>query len=177
MRWAALLKGLNIGGKRIPMPELKALIERMGYRDATTLLASGNIVFTTDESDGAALATRIEAALADHGLKTEVIVRDAAEMRAVIAANPFADAAAARPNHLTVTFHRDPVPADPLATLASGYDGPERLAAIGRDLYTDYPDGIGTSKLPQAMAKARFPKIATARNWNTVAKLAELLGS
>lgn len=176
MRWAALLKGLNIGGKRMAAPELKAVVERLGYADATTLLASGNIVFTADEADGAALEARIAAALAERGLDTEVLVRNAAEMRAVIAANPFPDAAAARPNHLTVTFHRAPVPAGPLTALADTYHGPERLHADGRELYIDHPDGIGTSKLPPAMAKAKFPPIATARNWNTLVKLADLLG-
>ena len=55
------------------------------------------------------------------------------------------------------------------------YQGPERLAAIGRELYIDYAANIGESKLPQAMARLRFPKLATARNWNTVLKLRALL--
>jgi uncharacterized protein (DUF1697 family) len=60
--------------------------------------------------------------------------------------------------------------------VAAIYDGPERLHAIGRELYVDYPDDIGHSKLPQAMAKVKFPKAATARNWNTLVKLVELTG-
>jgi uncharacterized protein (DUF1697 family) len=55
------------------------------------------------------------------------------------------------------------------------YTGPERLKAIGRELYLDYADNIGDSKLPQAMAKLKFPKLATTRNWNTVLKLRDLL--
>ena len=58
MRWAALLKGINIGGKKIPMSELTALTEGLGYNDVKTLLASGNVVFSCDKTDGAALEER-----------------------------------------------------------------------------------------------------------------------
>ena len=175
MRWAALLKGINIGGKKIPMTELKALVEGLGCHDVKTLLASGNVVFSCDRSDGAALETMLEAALATDGLKTDVVVRNHAELTAVIHGNPFPDAARDHPNHLLVSFHRDPVPDGLIGKIADIYDGPERLTAIGRELYIDYPDDVGHSKLPQAMAKLKFPKVATMRNWNTVGKLRDLL--
>jgi uncharacterized protein (DUF1697 family) len=173
MRWAVLLKGLNIGGKRLPMPELKAFLEGLGFGDVKTLLASGNAVFTADEKDGGTLEARIEKAAAEQlNLKTDWLVRDHAELKAIVEANPFADAAEAHPNHLLVHFHREAFP----KALLEGFrpSGPERLAAHGRELYVDYPDDVGHSKLPQEMAKAKFPKLATARNWNTVTKLVEL---
>jgi len=175
MRWAALLKGINIGGKKIPMTDLKALVEGLGYGDVKTLLASGNVVFTCDEVDGAALEAKLEAALATCGLKTDVVVRNHAELTAVIDENPFPDAARDHPNHLLVSFHRDPVPDGLIGKIPDIYDGPERLKAIGRELYIDFPDDVGHSKLPQAMAKLKFPKIATMRNWNTVGKLRDLI--
>ena len=175
MRWAALLKGINIGGKKIPMTELKALVEGLGCHDVKTLLASGNVVFSCDETDGAAVEKRLETALATYGLKTDVVVRNHEELTAVIDGNPFPDAARDYPNHLLVSFHRDPVPDGLIEKIPGIYDGPERLKAIGRELYIDYPDDVGHSKLPQAMAKLKFPKIATMRNWNTVGKLRDLL--
>jgi uncharacterized protein (DUF1697 family) len=175
MRWAALLKGINIGGKKIPMAELKALIEGLGYRDVKTLLASGNVVFTCDETDGAALEKLLEQSLAGWGLKTDVVVRTLKDLEAVIAANPFPEAAKDHPNHLLVSFHRDPVPDGLIGKIPDIYDGPERLKAIGRELYIDYPEDVGHSKLGPAMAKLKFPKLATMRNWNTVGKLADLL--
>lgn len=176
MRYAALLKGVNVGGNRkLPMADLKAVIERIGYGDVKTLLASGNVVFSADEHDPAKLERDIEAALREAGLVTDVLVRSHADLAAIIAANPFADAASEHPSHLLVHFHRDPVPAGLIEQLPAIYDGPERLAAVGRELFVDYPDDIGHSKLPQAMAKLKFPKLATARNWNTVLKLAALL--
>jgi uncharacterized protein (DUF1697 family) len=175
MRWAALLKGINIGGKKIPMTELKALVEKLGHTDVKTLLASGNVVFTATETDGAKLETALEEALAAWGLKTEVVVRNLKELEAVIAANPFSDAAKAHPNHLLVSFHRDPVPDGLIEKIPAIYDGPELLKAIGRELFIDFPVDVGHSKLLPAMAKVKFPKLATMRNWNTVQKLRDLL--
>ena len=127
MRWAALLKGINIGGKKIPMTELKALVEKMGHTDVKTLLASGNVVFTATETDGTKLETSLEQALATWGLKTDVVMRNLKELEAVIAANPFPDAATDHPNHLLVAFHRDPVPDGLIEKIPAMYDGPERL--------------------------------------------------
>ena len=175
MRWAALLKGINIGGKKIPMTELKALVEKMGHTDVKTLLASGNVVFTATETDGTKLETSLEQALATWGLKTDVVMRNLKELEAVIAANPFPDAATDHPNHLLVAFHRDPVPDGLIEKIPAMYDGPERLKAIDRELFIDFPEDVGHSKLLPAMAKVKFPKLATMRNWNTVGKLAALL--
>lgn len=173
-RWAALLRGVNLGGRKLPSADLRKIVEDLGFDDAKTLLASGNIVFAAT-GDAAAIERKLEKALDDYGLKTDILLRDKAELAAIIAGNPFPDAAKAHPNHLLVHFHRDPVPDGLIAKLADIYDGPERLEAVGRELYIDYPDDVGHSKLPQAMAKVKFPKLQTARNWNTVGKLHDLL--
>jgi uncharacterized protein (DUF1697 family) len=177
MRWAALLKGFNLGRNRMPMPELKRLLEDAGYDDVRTLLASGNLVFEAADTDEAMVEAALEALLAAHGLKLPVLARNAAQMRAALAANPFADVAEARPAHLVAMFHREAVPVALLEQLSAVHAGPERLVAIDRELYIDFPLGQGQSVLPQAMAQLKFPKVATARNWNTVVKLAALLGA
>ena len=177
MRWAALLKGVNVGGNRkLPMADLRAFIDGLGFADVKTLLASGNAVFDADETDGRTLETLLEReAEKSIGLKTDFLLRNAADLAKLIHANPFVDAARDHPNHLLFHFHRDPFPRSLIADLEKSYDGPERLTAVGRDLYVDYPKDVGHSKLPQAMTRARFPKLATARNWNTVLKLKALL--
>ena len=177
MRWAALLKGVNVGGNRkLPMAELRGFAEALGLGDAATLLASGNLVFSTDERDGALLEALLEReAKARLGLDTQFLLRNAADLDAVIAANPFADQARDRPNHLLVHFHRDPVPAAWLAAVEAEKEGDEALFVRGRELFIDYRDGIGTSTLPPLMVKARHRLLNTARNWNTVTKLAAML--
>jgi uncharacterized protein (DUF1697 family) len=175
-RWAALLRGVNLGGRKLLSTDLKAITESQGYARVETLLASGNVVFDCAES-GPEIERRLEAAFLQHGLKTDVIVRDLDEMRAAIAANPYSEAAIDHPSHVLVTFHRDTFPEGPIERHAEIHLGPERMQAIGRELYVDYTSqqAMRDSKLLQTMAKAKFPKIATARNWNTVNKLAAML--
>ncbi|UZK65170.1 DUF1697 domain-containing protein [Sphingomonas sp. M1-B02] len=176
MRRAALLRGVNLGGRRLIMAELKGLAEGLGFTRVQTLLASGNLVFDSDRP-APEIEAMLETALEQHGLKTDVLVRDRAELAAVLAANPWPEAALDHPSHFLVTFHRHPFSPDALERLASLHPGPERLHAIDRELYMDFrsQQGMRESKLLQAMAKARLPAVATARNWNTVQKLAAML--
>jgi len=175
-RWAALLRGVNLGGRKLLSSDLKAITESLGYARVETLLASGNVVFDSGER-GEEIERRLEAAFLEQGLKTDVIVRDLDGMRAAIAANPYAEAAADHPSHVLVTFHRDPFPDGVIERHAEIHSGPERMQAIGRELYVDYTgqQAMRDSKLLQTMAKAKFPKVATGRNWNTVNKLAAML--
>ncbi|MBO9713985.1 DUF1697 domain-containing protein [Sphingomonas sp.] len=174
--WAAMLKGINVGGNsKLPMAELREICEELRYRQVKTLLASGNVTFHTDGS-AAEIVEELEEALAAHRLRTKVLLRTREELEAAVKANPFPDAAEAHPNHLLILFHREPFPEALLDKLAAVYDGPERLKAVGCDLYIDYPEDIGHSKLHQATAKLKFPAVSTGRNWNTIAKLIAQLG-
>lgn len=174
MRWAALLRSIN-AGKNVAMADLRAFLAVEGMRDVTSLLASGNALFDSDEQDAAALERRLRSAAREKiGLDTDWFLRDHRALAAILAGNPFPRETEARPNHVQVFFLHTPIAPDTLAALADNYDGPEQVRAIGRELFIDYPDGIGRSKLPQAMARAKFPKAMTARNWNTLIRLAEL---
>ncbi|WP_147276271.1 DUF1697 domain-containing protein [Sphingomonas aracearum] len=178
MRWAALLRAVNVGGTgRLPMAELKALVEAEGFGNVRTLLASGNVVFEADEIDPAALAAQLEEATRRRGLTTDYLLRTAADLHREMAANPFPVAAAERPERLLLTFLREPLGQEAFARLQATHDGPEALHATDRVLYVDYLDRetMRASRPPQAMRNARFPAVATARNWNTVTKLRALL--
>ncbi|WP_423606308.1 DUF1697 domain-containing protein [Sphingomonas sp. MS122] len=176
MRWAAMLRGINLGKRQLKSAELKAAVEGLGFTDVKTLLASGNVVFTADEKDAAALERKLHDALAKAtGLKSEIFVRSPEEMKAVADANPFPEATRERPSFVTVTFHRMPVDKAAVARLAEIHDGPERMHVVGRELYIDFPDGQGRSTLHPAMGKARLDPVNTARNWNTVLKIRDAL--
>lgn len=174
MRWAALLRGIN-AGITLPMADLRAFLADQGMRDVETLLASGNAVFASDEQHADRLEARLQRnAKAALGRETTWYVRSHAELAAIIAANPFPDAANDHPNHLQVHFAREPIDVALIEAVAAIHDGPERLHAIGHELYVDYPVDIGHSTLPKAMNKVKLAVGATARNWNTVVKLAAL---
>jgi uncharacterized protein (DUF1697 family) len=167
MRQVALLRGVNLGKRQVIMSELRALCEGAGFTDVRTLLASGNLVLDAKEK-GAKLEAKLEKlVLEEMGLKTDVFVRTGAELKAIIAANPFKAFAKKQPSLMVVTFVREkPSAAELKAMAASGTHG-EEIAAGKGCVYMTFPKGQGQSEMKR-------PKHGTARNWNTVTKLAAM---
>jgi uncharacterized protein (DUF1697 family) len=170
-RWAALLRGVNLGGRKLLSKDLKSVTEALGFGRVETLLASGNVVFDSD-LPGPEIERKLEAALLAQGLETDVVVRDLEEMRAVIAANPFPEAVLDHPSHMLVTFHRDPFPAEALERHDALHQGGEILRANGRELYTDYisQQAMRRSTQVNQWTKAEIPSFSTARSSNTFDK-------
>lgn len=175
--WIGLLRGVNVGGnKKVPMAELLAMLAGLGLREPRTLLQSGNALFAAREGDRAKLRTALESATRERfGFDVPWLLRSAAEWRALVAANPFPDAARADPSKLLLFALSAAPEADAVAALAADLPGGERVCAIGSELYVFYPSGIGGSKLDNARIDRRLRLISTGRNWNTVLKLARLL--
>jgi uncharacterized protein (DUF1697 family) len=176
MRWAALLRGVNVGGRKLLMSDLAAFARDLGFTEVRTLLASGNLLFESEEGDAAVLEALLERESAARlGLITGYHLRSADDLRRTIAANPFPHQAATAPNHLFVHFHREPVPDAWVAAVRAEHVGPEEIAADGRELFVDLKDraaaGPNGSTLPVLIGKKRFARVNTARNWNTVGKL------
>jgi uncharacterized protein (DUF1697 family) len=163
--YIALLRAVNVGGTgKLPMTELKAMCEAAGFADVKTYIASGNVVFRA-KGNAASVTAALEARLADYaGKPVGVLIRTPKEMAAVRDANPFSEAA---PNRTVAIFLDAPPPAKALEDLRHQKD--EELALGKREIYVHYGDGMGDSKLVIPAAKA-----GTARNMNTVAKLAEM---
>lgn len=173
-RIALLLRGVNLGGARkLAMADLRALLTELGHTEVSTLLASGQAVLSTGRDPVEVAAQVQERLLSDLGLRTDVLVRTAAELSAVLAANPFATADADGARH-AVVFYRQPLTAAQLAGLESAVRAPEELLAHGRELYLRLPDGFADSGLSIAVGKVRDAP-GTTRNWNTVRKLADRL--
>jgi uncharacterized protein (DUF1697 family) len=174
-KFVALLRAVNVGGtSKAPSAALKAAAEGIGLKAVKPVLQTGNLVFEAD-STPEALEPRLEQVFLDQlGLKTEVMVRTAAEWSAIIAANPFPAEAESDPSHLLVmVMKREPL-ADGVKLLQA-HPGPERIEARGRALYIVYPEGIGRSRLNGAPGWKKLGCLGTGRNWNTVLKLAALL--
>ena len=163
--YVALLRAVNVGGTgKLPMSELRRLCEDAGLRSVRTFIASGNVAFLSDADEAevrAALEKRLEAYA---GKPVGVLVRTAAELAEVLANNPFSEAPA---NRTVALFTDDPLPADALAR-AIGVRS-ERMRLGARSIYIAYGDGMAHSRLRIPAARN-----GTARNMNTVAKLAEM---
>ena len=162
--YVALLRAVNVGGRKLLMSDLKAIAEEAGLENARTFIASGNLLFASKKSE-AAVARILEERLKAH-MKAEVpvLVRTAAELEGVLKANPFADEPGSK---VVAIFLEDAAPKDALETADRIVD--EKLALGAREIYVHYPSGMARSKL-------RLPAAAggTARNMNTVAKLAAM---
>ena len=183
-RYAALLRGVNVGGKKLAMADLRGLLTGLGHDDVSTLLQSGNAVFTAPRSDPGALAAEIEKALATElGLVSKVLLRNHSEIEAVVDGNPFPTAEEEPAKHL-VQFLFDPLgPAE--RALIEEFDAapfaPEEFRVGAGVIYFRFPNGIGRNVMDAAFTKhltANFPKpvrpAMTGRNWNTVRKLRDL---
>ncbi|MET9730719.1 DUF1697 domain-containing protein [Streptomyces sp. NPDC006458] len=175
--YAALLRGINVGGSRkVPMAELRTLMEGLGYDGVRTYLQSGQAVFATGQGDEESLGAELAAAIEKHfGFGVDVIVRDHAYLRAVADDCPF-PAADLEPKQLHVTYFSAPVTEERFAELDRAAYLPEEFRLGDRVLYLYAPNGLGRSKLAGDLAKPRLNKglVATSRNWNTVLKLVEL---
>jgi uncharacterized protein (DUF1697 family) len=161
--YIALLRAVNVGGTgKLPMAELKAMCIELGFASVQTYIASGNVVFQSklaEKKVKAALEARLEIYA---GKKVGVLIRTAAEMTDVLANNPFPNTA---PNRCVAIFLDEPPTANAMEGV-TGRNG-EEIVIGTRELYVHYGDGMADSKLKISAAKA-----GTARNMNTVAKLA-----
>ena len=173
-RVAGLLRAVNVGGRKVLMADLKRVAADAGFDAPSTLLASGNLLFGTALSPAKAAAALEAAILKELGVATDVMVRDRAELEAILAANPFPEQAKTRPAGLAVMFLSGE-PQGELSSLAPACVAGEEVRPGPGCLYIWFPQGMGTSKLSNAFLERRLKVRGTARNWNTVGKLKDLL--
>lgn len=161
--YVALLRAVNVGGRKLLMDDLRRIAGELGLGTPKTFIASGNLLFTSGKSE-AQLKALLEKGLGDHmGKPVGVLIRTAAEMAKVAASCSF-DV----PGNRAVAIFLDEPPPPDAADHAKNVAN-EKIALGTREIYVHYPDGQGPSKLAiPAAAKG------TARNMNSVAKLAEL---
>ncbi|MBW5485159.1 DUF1697 domain-containing protein [Streptomyces bambusae] len=178
-KYAALLRGINVGGsKKVPMAELRAVMTELGYGDVATYLQSGNAVFTSPEQDTGLLARELERAIETRfGFRVACLVVDGAYLRAVADACPY-PAAELEGRQLHATFLSQQPAEDRFAAIDGQAFLPEEFAVGDKVVYLYAPEGLGRSKLAEALFRPAVLKgiDATTRNWNTVAKLVELTG-
>ncbi|MCI0351600.1 MAG: DUF1697 domain-containing protein [Acidobacteriales bacterium] len=171
----ALLRGINVGGhKMVAMSDLRDLCEALGFSEVKSLLQSGNLVFQSDRRAGAALERLLEVETAKRlGVSADYIVRSATEWKAIVARNPFPDEAESDPGHFVVMCLKTAPQASDVKALQAAFNGPEEVRCVSKQLYVTYPEGIGRSKLTNALIEKKLGTRGTGRNWNTVLKLAE----
>jgi uncharacterized protein (DUF1697 family) len=167
--FAAFLRGVNVGRRAVAMADVRASVAALGYKNVSTVLQSGTVVFDAGRARAASIEKKLEAAFRnDLQLETSVSVRSADEIRAIVEANPFDAMAKSDPSHLIVVILKVHVENVAIRALRENVAGREAIEAGDRVLYVTYPDGIGESKLTAAAIDRALRTTGTARNWNTV---------
>src|SRR3954453_22972398 len=168
----ALLRAVNVGGRKVTSPQLKQVATALGHTSVTTYVNSGNLVLVA--ASGADVAAGLSAGFADEfGFDIPVIARTLQEWDAVVDGVPFTTEVSQAPAHLVAVFWDGPV-----AATAKGFDptryGRETVAWAARETYAYYPDGQGRPKLTIDVLSRAAGRVGTARNWNTVLALQKL---
>lgn len=176
-RFVVLLRGVNVGkGKRVPMAEFKAMLEGLGYTDVSTLLNSGNAVFTSAARSQRKHEVSIAAALQESmAVTTLVIVKSAADWSAVLAASPITPPEADHSRYL-VALAAEEEALHELKPLQELTRAPERFIVTKVAAFLHSPAGVLQSRVGEALL-GKAGKRVTTRNWATVMKLSTKLGS
>ena len=174
--FVALLRAVNVGGTgKLAMADLRELLKKLGHQNVESYIQSGNAVFDA-VGKPAVIAADLAAALQKHtGAPVGVIIRSHEELSRVIAANPFAEEAAADGARVHAAFLAGPVLPGAKAALdaivAKYPTRRDRYHLAGDTLYFHFPDGAGETKFTGKLLDKATGVIGTGRNWNTVLKL------
>ncbi len=177
----ALLRGVNVGGRKVPMADLRELMTSLGHADVATYIQSGNVVFTSEDADIGKLADVLDKAITERfGVPGHVVIVSREELARVIADNPYPEES--NPKALHAVFRRSELTPGDLAAVekakqrASDKDCRDEVTVVGRTLFLHTPDGLGRSELAAQLSRTASMKAGTARNWATVHKLMAMLG-
>ncbi len=176
----ALLRGINVGGRnKVAMADLRELVAALGHADVATYIQSGNVVFTSTDTDTAAIGTALERRISkDLGVSAAVVVLSRADLAKVVADNPYPDET--NPKALHAVFRTGKAGPDVRAAVAAAEErardkgDPGEARLVGQTLFLHTPDGLGRSELAAQLARASVVG-GTARNWATVTRLLAML--
>ncbi len=175
--YISILRGINVSGqKRILMSDLKALYGGLNFKDVTTYIQSGNVIFKSDiKATNQALAKKIENAIYEkYNFNVPVIIRSVEEIKNIISSNPFLKIKDTDSEKLHVTFLSD-IPDPQSSERIKEYNyPPDEFIMLGKDVFLYCPVSYGDTKLSNKFFEAKLKVSATTRNWRTINKLLEI---
>lgn len=172
----SILRGINVGGKnKIPMAELKTLYEKEGFKNVTTYIQSGNVVFSADKKELNSLTEKVQQIIfKKYGFTVPVIIRTVGEMESVINRNPLLKIIGIDVEKLHVTF-LSAYPSEQALEKIKAYEyKPDEFIIAEREVYIYCPNGYGNTKLSNTFFESKLKVIATTRNWRTVNELLKM---
>jgi len=175
----SILRGINVSGqKKILMADLRALYEKLGFKNIQSYIQSGNVVFNyTEDKSNLAIAEMIEHAIEqEYEFQVPVLVKQADDLISTIKNNPFIDEAEADPSRVAVTFLKSQPTSENLLKLEGVNFPPDRFIIDGLNIYIHCPVSYGNSKISNNFFEKKLKVKATSRNWKTINMLAEMVG-
>lgn len=174
MKYAAFLRGINVGGKTIiKMERLREVFSSLGFENVKTYIQSGNVIFETRKTDDKKLAAKIETAVEKEFFKTPVMIRSIDEIRDAVENNPFAEEAFEE-KFFHLIFLSDKLSDEKAEMLLANNNEKEQFAVRNREIYCLLRDGFSDSLLGKKYIDNKLKTPATARNWRTMKKILEL---
>ncbi len=172
MKYAAFLRGINVGGKnKVKMETLREVCASIGFSNVKTYINSGNVIFETAKSDNQKLAAKIEKAIEkEFGLQIKTIVRSIAEIEEIVKNNPF-DGQFENDKDLHVFFLDEELPNEKRELLLSNNNENEHFAVRGREIFCLLRVSVLDSLIGKDYIAKKLKVSATARNWRTVNKI------
>lgn len=176
MRYAALLRGINVGGKhRLPMKDLIAIFEALGCEDVRTYVQSGNVVFDAAAGRVRTIVGAVEEAVgAEHGFELRLVTRSAVELARTLDASPFALDSADEARVLVGFLGERPDP-ERVRALEPDRSPPDRFEVVGREVHLDCPNGLARSRCTNAWFDRVLGTTSTFRNLRTVRRVLALV--
>ena len=177
MRYAALLRGINVGGnKKIAMAQLRELLDDLGHADVATILQSGNAVFTSPSQDPQALGAAIAGGIEDRfRMSVSVVIRTGEQLVTALRSSPL-PGEPENPSRFFVAFLSAAPAAAAIEAIGAQSFDPDKIWVSGQEAYLWCPAGAAETMLTNAFIEKRLGVTATSRNWNTVTKLVGLTG-
>jgi uncharacterized protein (DUF1697 family) len=178
MKYIALLRGVNVGGKTLKMADLLEVLKSKGFQNVRTYIQSGNIIFDENNIEPGKLSVNIENIISKaFGISVNVIIRTEKELEKIVNNNPLIKTTNNDIDKLHVTFLREsPLPGT-IQALETFKDKNEKYIINGKEVYLYCPNGYGKTKLNNANLEKKLKTIATTRNWKTTLKLLDLSGT
>jgi uncharacterized protein (DUF1697 family) len=175
MKYVALLRGVNVGGKNmVPMKDLAAMFVKAGCKDVTTYIQSGNVVFSAPAAVAKKLAAQISAAIEKKwGYKVPIVLRNNEQLAATIVGHSFIKAGK-DPKSCHVMFLADEPTPQAVAALDPNRSPGDFFEVSGGEIYLHLTNGVAKIKLTNAYFDSKLKTICTGRNWATVLKLHEM---
>jgi uncharacterized protein (DUF1697 family) len=175
MKYVALLRGINVGGKNmVSMERLCGVFSSVGFEGVKSYINSGNIVFHSRKQADDKLSTRIHDAVKNQlEIDVSIVVRTIDEIEDVIGNNPL-DGEFEDYKKMQVLFLNEELPKEKERLLLENSSEGEQFAVRGREIFCHLKSGFADSLLAKGFIEKKLKVVATARNWRTVKKIAEM---